>query len=766
MPALTRPACLLLILLATFPARAERVDPGDTFIAEARQADQTGDFEKGVDAWRAAVAAYRDSKDTDKQIEAQLGLAADYHALGQIKRALPVLDEARVLAKNTENKARLPAIEGELGAAEMLTYASEDAELNLKASLAGAKKLGQPKVAGKAANNLGVLYTYQRQFEPARSHYLQAIELAETAQDPRLALKAELNLARLDLKQDNFADAQKQADAAVAHAVAMPGSRDKSYALINAAGTFSEIFRRNPHGENKLRLKAFETLQIAILSAQASHDPVAESYALGAQGALYEEEKRYGEALRLTRRAAFLAQQGKSPDALYRWDWQAGRLLRAQGRPEQAMASLRSAVAVLEGIRHDVSLHYGNPVTNSSFREVAGDLYYQLADLILQTADAEPDAAKQQVILVEARDVVERLKSAELEDYFQDSCVNLLKSKITKIETVSATAAIVYIIPLPDRTELLVSLKSGLKRIKSPVGAAELTATAHAFRVNLEDRTTDRYLEQSWKLHDWIIKPIEPALAGQKIDTLVFVPDGALRNIPMAALNDGKKFLIQKYAVAVTPGLTLMEPQALVHQQINLIVNGLSEGVQGYPALPFVPDEIGKLHQMYGGSELLNKDFVYAKMEQEMTKEPYSIVHIASHGHFDNDAKKTYVLTFDSKMTLDQMERLLKPSQLRNQPIELLTLSACQTAAGDDRAALGLAGVAIKAGARSAFATLWYINDQASASLVSDFYTQLSHDKAMTKAAALQKAQEKLLADVRYEHPCYWAPYLIIGNWL
>jgi CHAT domain-containing protein len=117
-------------------------------------------------------------------------------------------------------------------------------------------------------------------------------------------------------------------------------------------------------------------------------------------------------------------------------------------------------------------------------------------------------------------------------------------------------------------------------------------------------------------------------------------------------------------------------------------------------------------------------------------------------------------------LSLDELERLIRPSQLREKPVELLALSACQTAAGDDRAALGLAGIAIKAGARSAFATLWFVNDQSSASLVSDFYTQLRDRPEISKAKALQAAQVKLMGDQRYAHPCYWAPYLIIGNWL
>jgi CHAT domain-containing protein len=414
-----------------------------------------------------------------------------------------------------------------------------------------------------------------------------------------------------------------------------------------------------------------------------------------------------------------------------------------------------------------VALRYGNPNAGSSFRDAAGGLYFQLADLLLQRADSAKDSAELARDLLEARDSTELLKSAELEDYFQDQCVNLLKSKITKVETISGSAAVVYIIPLPDRTEMLISLPSGLKRVKSPATDKMIEEVAHQFRVNLEKRTTYEYLAQGKQLYDWLIRPIEPLIRGSQIDTLVFVPDGALRNIPMAALYDGQHYLVERFAVAVTPGLTLMEPRPFHKENIVLVANGLSTGVQGFAPLRYVPEEVSSLKKLFGGTELMNQEFVKPNVQKEFSQEKnFSIVHIASHGHFDSDAKKTFVLTFDSKLTLDELEGLIRPAQLRDKPVELLTLSACQTAAGDDRAALGLAGVAIKAGARSAFATLWFVNDQSSSTLVSDFYTQLRDHPDISKAKALQAAQVKMLADQRYAHPCYWAPFLIIGNWL
>src|SRR5262249_7993175 len=136
-----------------------------------------------------------------------------------------------------------------------------------------------------------------------------------------------------------------------------------------------------------------------------------------------------------------------------------------------AILAYHRAVQMVQSIRHDMALRYGNPNAHSSFREVAGPIYTQLADLLLQRAASDND----QATLREARDTIESLRSAELEDYFQDQCVNLLKSKVTSIEAISQTSAVIYIIPLPDRTELLVSLKSGIKRVKSPVTDVELS---------------------------------------------------------------------------------------------------------------------------------------------------------------------------------------------------------------------------------------------------------------------------------------------------
>jgi CHAT domain-containing protein len=360
---------------------------------------------------------------------------------------------------------------------------------------------------------------------------------------------------------------------------------------------------------------------------------------------------------------------------------------------------------------------------------------------------------------------VEQLKSVELQSYFCDDCMDVQQSKSRTLEAIDKSTAVIYLIPLPTRTEVLVGLNSGLKRFEAPVGAEALTAEVRQFRRNLETRTSYEYLSQAQKLYSWLIQPIRPLLAANKIDTLVIVPDGAVRTIPFAALHNGEDFLIKEFAVATAPGLSMIDPKPIQVEKARMLLNGVSDSVQGYDPLNFVRGELQSIEQTYPSETLLNESFTLSTLKKRLAYEQYSIVHIASHGQFDRDVRKTFVLTHDTKLTLNDLEALIRPSQYRGRPVELLVLSACQTAAGDDRAALGLAGVAVKAGARSAVATLWFVNDESTSALVTEVYHQLQ-GSGKSKAKAVQAAQLKLLEERRYRHPCYWSPYLLIGNWL
>jgi CHAT domain-containing protein len=430
---------------------------------------------------------------------------------------------------------------------------------------------------------------------------------------------------------------------------------------------------------------------------------------------------------------------------------------------DEAISAYRNSIYTLHSIRQEMSLCYGSP--QISFRNSVEPIYFGFVDLLLQRAASEGKNGQDKPYLVEARETIEMLKISEIRDYFQDQCVDAARSRTTALDTVSKTAVVIYPIILPDRMELLVSLPSGLKRFSVKVSAETLTQEIRSFRWRSEKRTTREYLPHAQKLYDWLIRPLESDLKSLAIDTLVFVPDGLLRMIPMSALHDGKQFLIHKYSIAITPGLNLTDPRPIKRENVKVLTAGLTDSVQGFPPLPDVSVELKIIQNLYGGNLLLNRNFLAANLEKELKNQQFNIVHVASHGQFESDAKKSFVLTFDQKLTMDQLDQYVGLFKFREDPLELLTLSACETAVGDDRAALGLAGVAIKAGARSALGTLWYINDQASSDLVAEFYRQLQ-DPSISRAIALQRAQLKMLDNRRYQHPGYWAPFLLINNWL
>ena len=166
------------------------------------------------------------------------------------------------------------------------------------------------------------------------------------------------------------------------------------------------------------------------------------------------------------------------------------------------------------------------------------------------------------------------------------------------------------------------------------------------------------------------------------------------------------------------------------------------------------------------GEVLLDQAFTHDSLKQELQSFKFPIVHIATHGQFSSAAEDTFILSWDNRINVIELDQALQASSLSGDaPIELLVLSACETARGDKQAALGIAGTAVRAGARSTLATLWSVNDEATANLVGYFYEALM-DSTLTRAEALRQAQLKLLRDPQYRHPVYWAPYILLGNWL
>jgi len=544
--------------------------------------------------------------------------------------------------------------------------------------------------------------------------------------------------------------------------------------------------------------RAYFAYQNAVQVARDLQDTNTMSIAYGHLGSLYEEERRYEEALTLTRKAIFFATQGSQPYSsqrnlassqlpvsvtshfshrLYRWYWQQGRILKVQGKLDQAIAAYHLASVNLKPIQS--LLDVGYRLSPDLFQKVVRPVHYGLADLLLQKAEATPDIQEQQSFMREAIEAVELVKVAELQDYFNDECVTALHAKTvsildyqkmsSKLQQVLQQTVILYPIPLADRLVVLISFKGKLYQKSLLVTDEELNETALALRINLQTRPHNRFLLHAKRLHDWLISPFETFMTDHQVDTLVIVPDGNLRMIPFSTLHDGKYFLVEKYAMSITPGLKLVAPQRINWNDGKLFLVGLSEGVQEHSPLDNVPQELQNIQLIADpipSKHILNQEYSFENFHEQIKRNQFSVIHLATHGEFSADPEHTYLLTYFEKMHMDDLQNAIGLGRFRDKPLELLTLSACKTAVGDDKAALGLAGVAVKAGARSAIATLWYVDDEATSIAISEFYQQLLLNPGISKAKALQEMQKKLIQIKRYWHPSYWAPFLLIGNWL
>jgi CHAT domain-containing protein len=497
-------------------------------------------------------------------------------------------------------------------------------------------------------------------------------------------------------------------------------------------------------------------LAAAVQLAQRQGDGRGESWALGRLGRWHELHQRPQEALAYTIRALQVAQKSAAADVIYQWQWQLGRLFKAQGRLPEAITVYTQAVARLQALRGDLVAIAAD--VQFSFREQVEPVYRELVDLLLQ-----PGASPTQ--LAQAREVIESLQLATLQNFFRSNC---LDATAKAADTVDPDAAVVYPIVLSDRLAVILSLPGQpLQQYSTPLTAPQIAAGIERMRQSMRPTAfANERLAAAQELYRWLILPAQTALAAHPVKTLVFVLDAALQNLPMAALHDGRDYLIQRYQVALTPSLQILGPRALSAPQLTALVGGLSRSPTGAPNLLGVQRELDQIRQILPSTVLADRAFTTAAVGAQLAAHPFSVLHLATHGQFGSQEKDTFLLTWDGRLTGQDLRNFLTARRGAGfTPIELLVLSACETAEGDKQAALGLAGIAVRSGARSTLATLWTVNDQSTATFMNYFYRALAVP-GTARSAAVRQAQLQLLADPTLNHPYYWAAFILVGNWL
>lgn len=585
--------------------------------------------------------------------------------------------------------------------------------------------------------------------------------------------------------------------------------------LKQLAPSHQEIYAQINYTQSLTRLGQTEhvesILQTTLQQARTIEDKRGESYALGYLGQYYGQQGQLTEAIALTNQALVVAlAQNITCDARevsYLWQSQLGQLLEQQGKTDQAMEAYTLAFNTLQSLRSD--LNANNQVVQFDFLQEVKPIYLRLANLLL--SETNPTAHKSLTTLNTstapdnndnlelARQVIESLQVAELDNFFQDPCSKTADVAIT-IDDLDPQAAVIYPIVLGDRLEVILSMAGKpLQRFATTIPATTVNQTLDSVydslynqsinnsAVNIFSTTpldpqelienTQTLLPTLQKMYGWLIEPWETELDAAQIKTLVFVLNGRLQNIPMAALYDGKQYLLEKYSVALAPSLQLLSNQAIPRSQLKVLAAGVSQQVEIkgkiFPALANVPQELDQIQAIFPDSQqLLNQEFTETNIEQQL-QAGFPIVHLATHGVFSSDPEQTFIVTGDnSTIGLDSLSTLLS-SRRGNKP-ELIVLSACDTATGDERAVLGLAGVAVRSGS-STIASLWSVEDMSTTRLMTQFYRELENP-ATKRVDALQKAQLSLIKSLRASptsselqklppHPYYWASYILVGNW-
>jgi CHAT domain-containing protein len=786
---------LLLSILTTLPATASKLPksttsastnnnsaaPSNSLLKTAQTLNQrgvdslaAGRADKALTDWKQAHKLYTEIKDPNGIIGTKINQAQALQSLGFYRQSLLTLQEVNTnLQKQPDSDLKVRGLLGlgnslrALRILEQKTSPNQGATLSAKETLTQALTIATARQDRASVDqiNLSLANTLQtiggdREQEAIDTYQKIAVDAA-----PLIRVQAQINLYRLESAQKTapntltfLADTRKVLDA-------IAPNRSTVYAYINLA----ETIKKNQDGgtpDRETLMPVVKLLSTAIGQAEKIQDPRAEAQALGSLGSLYALTGQNKEAKSLTQKALIIAESLPAPDLAYRLDWQLGKIIVANNPNEAdlktATSAYSQAINHLKSLRNDLNAIDAD--LQFSFRDSVEPVYREYVNLLLR--DGKPIS---ETNLANARDLIESLQVAELENFLRQGCLDTFTVKLDKIDR---SAAVIYPIVLPDRVATIVSMPGQPLRYSSQKMSATAVEEAVAdLQTKIQDPSFNSqqelvFKQKSKRIYDLMLAPLAADLAKAKTKTLVFVLDGALRNIPMSALYDGKQYLVENYNLALTPGLQLVPPQGETDKgRSKVLLGGISESRQGFSSLPGVKPEIESISRLIPNQKLLNEEFNSNLVSTNLVASNSPIVHLATHGQFSSKAEDTFILTWDNRLGLDRLSTLLQDRGTRsNNAIDLLVLSACQTATGDNRATLGLAGVAIKARAKSTIASLWSVSDEATQDLMTNLYQNLA-SKNLNKGESLKLAQQSLLKNPKYRSPYYWAPFVLVGNW-
>jgi CHAT domain-containing protein len=423
---------------------------------------------------------------------------------------------------------------------------------------------------------------------------------------------------------------------------------------------------------------------------------------------------------------------------------------------------------------------------------------HPLRSQILAANQSNPEPKEELIDLGQFSDMVARLEAkweSNYESYFDRDFAHSSRSakqiaqRLGEVkEQAKINPAVLWAAPHDDFLQLMLVTPDNQFIVKKIPGANRdrLSKRITELEAAIADRNSLDYLPPARLLYDWLFKPLETYLTAEKIDTILLCTGQSLRSLPFSALYDGNKFVIEKYNIARIPALSLTDTSYEPKSDKTVLATGASEFSE-LPSLPGVKVELDTIvPKLWSGEKIFNQDFTVKNLEQAHQLGDFDIIHIASHSFFNaGSPENSYIQFSDRKLSLDQLAKL----KFDLPQVDLLVLSACETALGNEEAEFGFAGLAMQAGVKSALASLWTVSDAGTVVLMSEFYNQLK--STSIKSEALRKAQLNMLQQKVYvknnevigskvpvtlpssanevelqnfDHPFYWAGFTIIGN--
>jgi len=756
--------------------------------------DRLSQYEKAIGYYEQALAIARDIKNRRSEgiILGNLGLA--YSDMKQYEKAIGYHEQALAIKREVKDRFGEGHTLNDLGIAYKNLGQYEKAIGYYEQALAIARDIKDRPNEGRNLNNLGNAYSKLSQYEKAIGYYEQALAIHRETKNRRSEGIALTGLG-------DVYSALSQHEKAIAYYVqALAISReikDRSDEALEQSGLM-EVWQAS--GKPRLAIfygkQAVNTVQsmrsdIAGLSPnlqqgflKGNEDPYRKlSEILIAQGrlaeaeqvlALLKEEEYFqyirrdaGEASSLNRRADLTPEEAEYEkryrdigDRLMTIGVERGELLAKKTlTPEQSQR--------LDQLEQDLA------AGNQAFGHFLGDL--------TQHFSAKPEMTGRIEDLRETQGIMEDLRD--------------LPAGTVAIFTLIADDKLYTILRTPDAQ----------KKYEYPIKAADLNRKILEFHQVVQDPELDpRPLAH--ELYKILIGGMADDLRLAKAQTLMWELDGPLRYVPLAALYDGKQYLIEQYRVSVMTLASksrLKDPPAREWQAAGF---GVTKGFEDAAALPSVSSELaGIITTMPGdggvlaGEIKLDDRFTEQSMRDTLHKR-YPVIHIASHFRFQpgDDAKSFLLLGDGGHLTLAE----LKTWANLFGGVQLLTLSACNTGVGDGAEVEGFGALAQIQGAKAVVASLWPVADASTSRLMQEFYRIRESPAGVTKLEALREAQLALLrgavqiepaqersrgvvvnqassgaarpeapsfpisARAPYAHPYYWAPFFLMGNWL